>query len=226
MLGAASSAHQSELSIHQPSRPNTRVNHYQAYFKGAANRPHTCLATSPGLCWTLKPHAECSRPAHTCSKKTKQRPLSFRVQLRAHTGSEREVWLAGTGKLENSQTPTTHRSHGTPACGCKSSFRVLHTSAHLGRSPTYSTVRPEVGFAGSTFINFQKAGGMQTSLPTPTDRSLPKLFGCSTGAHTGTACCTVQLPDTKDLRLRVQPTGAHLRLLLKLFNKYQGQRTT
>ena len=32
-----------------------------------------------------------------------------------------------------------------PACECISSLRVLHTSAHLGRSPTYYTVRPEVG---------------------------------------------------------------------------------
>ena len=50
MLGAASSAHQSELSIHQPSRPNTRVKHYQAYFKGAANRAHTCI---DDLTWAL-----------------------------------------------------------------------------------------------------------------------------------------------------------------------------
>ena len=35
---------------------------------------------------------------------------------------------------------------------------------------------------------------------------------------------TVQLPDTKDLRLRVQPAGAHLRLMLKMLGMYQGPR--
>ena len=144
--------------------------------------------TSPGLCRTLKTHAECSRPAHTCSKKTKHRPLSCRVQLRAHTGSERDVRMAGIGKLE--KQPNTHYplSHGNPSMWMQKQFSGAAYKHTPGRSPAYSTVRPAVGFCRSTLSTFRR------------------LEACKQ------AC---QHPQTEDyLSFRVQHRSAHRHGLL------------
>ena len=60
-------------------------------------------------------------------------------------------------ETRKSQTPQPPKPRQPQHVGEKKFFRVLHTSAHLGRSPTYSSVRPAVGLSRQHIINFQKA---------------------------------------------------------------------